>query len=198
MAIVAQDSSRLVDAFLELHVLSPEVNRELIQSAFERLFIDIWGKSAKDMTEMSLDEMRFFAERLGHLLTDLPFRLPEDLVLLGRCLNILSGIACSLSPDFNPWERLVPYARRLIGTSAIGRGFRLALQELSQSLRTLVGLPKRPDSHLSRAERLHVDRKIQALSARVEHLNHKVTMLTGLVLLCSLLLAMILIRLLGT
>ena len=45
---------------------------------------------------------------------ELPFQVPENLILLGRCLGILSGICTGLDPDFNVWTSVVPYTQKLV------------------------------------------------------------------------------------
>ena len=43
---------------------------------------------------------------------DLPFQLPENLLLLGRTVAILSGMCTGLDPEFNLWTSIAPYAEQ--------------------------------------------------------------------------------------
>ena len=40
--------------------------------------------------------------------------MPSDLIFLGRCVAILSGICTGLEPDFNLFQELAPFAQSLV------------------------------------------------------------------------------------
>jgi hypothetical protein len=59
-------------------------------------------------------ELRDFALQFGELVRALPFQLPENFLLLGRTISIVSGVTSSLNRDFNMWDALDPFARTLL------------------------------------------------------------------------------------
>jgi predicted unusual protein kinase regulating ubiquinone biosynthesis (AarF/ABC1/UbiB family) len=67
-------------------------------------------------------------------------------------VGLLAGIATSLDTDFDPWAETLPFAQRL-ATDELRRDWRDILREGLTQLQTLLTLPQRVDSFLSRAER---------------------------------------------
>ncbi len=114
LAIGTRDAPRLVHAFETLHVLLPGADLDLIERACRRIFDTVWGKSTREMMRMTNAEAGAFAAEFGDLLYEMPFQVPENLILLGRCVSILSGIATGLNPDFAVWNGLAPYVQKLI------------------------------------------------------------------------------------
>ncbi|HVO39702.1 MAG TPA: AarF/UbiB family protein [Spirochaetia bacterium] len=178
ISVATRDSPRLVQSFQKLHILLPGADLELVQRACERVFNVIWGKSTRDMMRMTREEAAAFAEEFGDLLYQMPFQVPEHLILLGRCVSILSGIASGLDPDFNVWNGLAPYARRLVADTSGGTTGRL-LREIAEVARTLAGLPRRADTLMSRAEQGRLDVRLPELRQHVARLERGVRKLAG-------------------
>ena len=114
LAVGTRDAARLVRAFQALQVLLPGADLDLLERACTRVFDTIWGKSTREMMRMTAAEFGAFAEEFGGLLYEMPFQVPENLILLGRCVSILSGMATGLDPDFSVWKGLAPYVQKLI------------------------------------------------------------------------------------
>ncbi len=188
VALGTRDAPKLVSAYQKLDLLLPGADLEALERANELLFDRIWGKSTRDMLRMSGEEGRRFAKEFGELLYEMPFQVPENLILLGRCVGMLSGLATGLDPDFNVWTGLVPYARKLMGERG-GQGWRLALGELGRAARALFGLPRRLESIVARAEKGGLEVKMPELKEHVVRLEHAVRKLAGSIILASLLLA---------
>lgn len=49
-----------------------------------------------------------------------PFKVPQNLIYLGRCGGILAGLCKGLDPDFNPWVAMQPYVVELVRRGKIG------------------------------------------------------------------------------
>jgi predicted unusual protein kinase regulating ubiquinone biosynthesis (AarF/ABC1/UbiB family) len=104
--------------------------------------------------------------------------VPENLILLGRSLSILSGICSGLDPNFNIWTNVMPYARKLIDAESGGSGRNLIVEEALNVLRALVALPGRTDALLQRIEqgRLEVQvPEMKGLSYRLERRLHRLS-----------------------
>jgi predicted unusual protein kinase regulating ubiquinone biosynthesis (AarF/ABC1/UbiB family) len=166
VAAGTQDAGRLVRAFLALDLLLPGADLELIERASRKVFERIWGKSTKEMTAMRDSEAREFVEEFGELLYELPFQVPESLILLGRCVSILSGMASGLDADFNLWKVLTPYARKLVEADG-GSGLRLLFRELASAAGTLLRLPKRAESLVTRLEQGKLEVRLPELKQYV-------------------------------
>jgi predicted unusual protein kinase regulating ubiquinone biosynthesis (AarF/ABC1/UbiB family) len=178
VSIGTRDPARLVSAFRRLQILLPGADLELVERACERVFNTIWGKPTRDMMRMSRAEASAFADEFGDLLYQMPFQVPENLIMLGRCVSILSGIASGLDPDFNVWNGLAPYARRLVeadGQGMIGS----VLQEIAAVARVLAGLPRRAESFITRAEQGRLEVRMPELKGHVARLERGVRKLAG-------------------
>ena len=178
LAIGTRDAPRLVHAFESLHVLLPGADRELIERACRRIFDTVWGRSTREMMRMTNAEAGAFAAEFGDLLYEMPFQVPENLILLGRCVSILSGIATGLNPDFAVWNGLAPYVRKLIEREG-GTGARAVLKEIGSLARVLFGLPKRADDLASRMEQGHMEVRMPEMKQHVTRLEHSVRKLAG-------------------
>lgn len=179
VSVATRDTARLVQAFQKLRILLPEADLELVERACERVFNVIWGKSTRDMMRMSREEASAFAAEFRDLLFQMPFQVPEHLILLGRCVSILAGIASGLDPDFNVWNGVAPYARRLVGADTRGGTVGRILKEIRDMAMTLAGLPRRAETFLSRAEQGRLDVRLPELHQHVERLERGVRKLAG-------------------
>ncbi len=111
ISVGTRDSSRLVAAFQTLGFLLPGADIPLIEKASRRIFEKLWGKSTREMLALREEEMNAMVREFGDLLYEMPFQVPEDLILLGRCLSILSGMASGLDREFKVWDGIAPYAK---------------------------------------------------------------------------------------
>ena len=151
IAIGTQDAGRLVRAYQQLHILLPGADLELIEKASAEAFSRFWGRTAPELAGMAREEILEFAREFRDVLYEMPFQVPENFILLGRCVSILSGICSGLDPDFNIWEQITPYAQKLVESDR-GSGLSFLAAEVTDTLRILVGLPRRGDSLLNRIE----------------------------------------------
>ena len=60
---------------------------------------------------MAYDEARYFLKEYRDLITEIPFQLQGEMLFVGRAVGILAGMATQLDPEFDPWEKTIPYAR---------------------------------------------------------------------------------------
>jgi predicted unusual protein kinase regulating ubiquinone biosynthesis (AarF/ABC1/UbiB family) len=155
IAIGTQDAARLIRAYQQLDVLLPGADIELIQKASAEAFSRFWGRTAPELVALGHEEFASFAREFGEILYEMPFQIPENFILLGRCVSILSGICSGLDPNFNLWEQIVPYATKLIEAQQ-GNGvegyLKIALREAGDWLRLAVSLPHRTEELINRLE----------------------------------------------
>lgn len=171
VAVGTQDSPRMVRAYQMLGVLLPSANLELLEQAGSELFQRFWGKNMSELTQITPQQVAEIAGQFRELLYSLPFQMPYNLLFLGRAVGILSGMCTGLDPQFNVWENLAPYARKMISEEAsTGREF--WLDELGSLARSLVAVPSKMDRILVRMER-------GDLSVRAPEVTRQVTRLEG-------------------
>jgi predicted unusual protein kinase regulating ubiquinone biosynthesis (AarF/ABC1/UbiB family) len=152
VAVGGRDLGRLTKAYQELGVLLPGADLERIRQAETALFDRLWGKSMRELVSLHPSEMRQFTRQFQDLLYEMPFQVPNDLIFLGRCVAILSGMCTGLNPDFNLFAGLAPFAQELVAEEG-GDWLDTLLQWLTEQGGTLVSLPGRVSSTLARLER---------------------------------------------
>ena len=147
-----RDPDRLVGAYERLGILLPGTDTRRLRQAERAMFDRLWGKSMQELTRLDRREMRRMAHEFRDLAFELPFQLPADLLFLGRCVAILSGICTGLDPDFNLFEGLAPFARGWLDETG-GDWLKAALRWITEEGRRLVGLPARLEAALDQMER---------------------------------------------
>jgi len=147
-----------------------------------------WGKSMDDIRQLSPEEMFRFADRFRDLMYNMPFQLPQNLLMLGRTVAILSGMCTGLFSDFNLWNQLAPYATKLV-SQEVGSNWRVWLDELGNVLKELIALPTKMGRVLSQVERGDLTVQVPTVSRQMSSLEKAVNRLTGSVVFTALLIS---------
>ncbi|MBK7451786.1 MAG: AarF/ABC1/UbiB kinase family protein [Anaerolineales bacterium] len=92
IAVGLQDATRLIRAYQTLGVLLPSANIKLLEEASAQVFDRFWGKSMNELRSIQHSDMMKFGLQFRELMTSMPFQIPENLLLLGRTIGILSGM----------------------------------------------------------------------------------------------------------
>jgi predicted unusual protein kinase regulating ubiquinone biosynthesis (AarF/ABC1/UbiB family) len=158
IGIGTQDTNRLIHSYQLMGVLLPNANLELIKEFEAKAFEQFYGKSMTELQQISWDEMHDFAKEFRELIFEMPFQVPDNLIFLGRCVAILSGMCTGLDPDFNFWEGISPFAQKIIREETLG-GWDFWRGEILDWGKTFVNLPLRLNSVLQNMEdgKLQVD-----------------------------------------
>ncbi len=188
IAIGTQDAARLVQSFKTLDVLLPSADLKLIERASTQLFDRFWGMSMSDLRQIDHAEMMQFGLQFRELMYEMPFQLPENLLLLGRTVAILSGMCTGMDPDFNLWSSISPYATKLISDEGTSN-WQTWLAEATKILQVLIGLPARTDRVLTTIERGELNVQTPLLDLRVRRLDRSVNRMTGGLVFAALLVA---------
>jgi predicted unusual protein kinase regulating ubiquinone biosynthesis (AarF/ABC1/UbiB family) len=152
IAVGTRDPRRMITAFQMMGVLLPEADLELLERAEERALEQFWGKSMSELADISYHEMREIALEYRDLLYQMPFQIPQNLILLGRTVGILSGMCTGLNPDFNFWDGMAPFARKLLADE-MSEGWERWLGEVGEVVRTVWALPSRAEALLTKMEK---------------------------------------------
>lgn len=170
IAVGTADPARLVQAYLKLGVLLPHADRDSLERMEAQVFERFWGKSMAELRAISWDEMRDFSREFRETVYAMPFQVPEDLILLGRTVAILSGMCTGLDPHFNVWAGLAPFAQQLIVEEAAG-GWGILRDELTGQARTLWRLPRQLETLLDRLERNQLQVRMPQVVEQVRRLE---------------------------
>jgi len=187
IALGTRDSARVIKAYQEMDVLLPGTDLDLLQKATGRIFRVFWGKSTPQMMEMHKEEAQKFLDEFGDLLYEMPFQIPENLILLGRCLGILSGMCSGLDPEFNVWSSISPYATKLIQGEK-GTGWQTWLKEAGVIFTSLLSLPRKSKSVLDIIEQGELEVRIPSITHQITRLERALRKLVGAIIFASFLL----------
>ncbi len=187
LAVGLRDGSRVVKAYQALDVLLPGANLELIARASDRVFENFWGKTAPEIKSMHREEAVKFASEFSSLMYDMPFQVPENLILLGRCLGILSGMCTGLDPDFNIWTSIAPLAAKLVQGES-GNQFSAILSEIGNTLRVLAALPQKAETLINTIESGKLVVSAPDLKYKIAQLERNQSKIVGAILFAAFLL----------
>lgn len=188
ISVGLQDAPRLIKSYQTLGVLLPGANIKLLEEASAQVFDRFWGMSMNELRSIRHDEMMKFGLQFRELLLNMPFQLPENLLLLGRTIGILSGMCTGLNPEFNLWLQLAPYARKLTEGEG-GSAFDVFLDEAGGFFKTLLAIPGRAERVLGRMERGELNVQMPLVNLQVSYLEKSVNRLTGGIVFLGLLVA---------
>ncbi|MGB8213772.1 MAG: AarF/UbiB family protein [Anaerolineales bacterium] len=178
IAMGTQDAARMVRSFQTLNVLLPDTDLKQLEQMSASMFDMFWGKSMDELRQLSPEEMFRFADRFRDLMYNMPFQLPQNLLLLGRTGAILSGMCTGLDPEFNLWNQVSPYATKLI-SQEVGSNWRVWLDEAGNILKELIAIPSKMGRVLSQIERGDLTVQVPAVSRQMVHLERAVNRLTA-------------------
>jgi predicted unusual protein kinase regulating ubiquinone biosynthesis (AarF/ABC1/UbiB family) len=182
-----QDAARVVKSYQMMDVLLPSADLARIEFAGTKVFERYWGKNMSELSAISTQEMKDFADEFRDLIYDMPFQIPQNLVFLGRCVGILSGMCTGLDPQFNLWDNLAPFAQKLMADE-IRTGREFWLGELESLARATLSVPRRMDSMLSKLERGEIAVRAPEVSQQVQRIEHGVRRITTSIIFTALLL----------
>ena len=150
IAVGTQDSARLVASMKTMDVLLPRADLKLIERATVQVFDRFGGMSMDELRGIDPEEMTRFGLQFRDLMVDLPFQLPDNLLMLGLNRHLV-GYLHRAGPRLQHLEHHQPL-RRQTG----GRGRALPPRQCWprwESWRIALALPGRADRVLAMAER---------------------------------------------
>jgi predicted unusual protein kinase regulating ubiquinone biosynthesis (AarF/ABC1/UbiB family) len=186
IGIGTRDSARMVKSYKMLGILLPHADLEMIEQAEEKIFEHFWGKSMQELQQIDYNEMKEFASEYRDLLYDMPIQIPDDILYLGRCVAILSGMCTGLNPEFNVWKGLTPFAQELIKEEA-GDIWEQIIREVTNRATLLLNLPNRANSALTKLESGKTAVRNYELERRMRRLERANRKLIGAVIFTALL-----------
>ncbi|HWQ13555.1 MAG TPA: AarF/UbiB family protein [Roseiflexaceae bacterium] len=151
IGVATNDAERIVETFDRLGMLLPGTDRRPIIQALQVVLRHTYDRTQRELTTMDVE--RIFDET-EHLVRDLPFQIPQNLIYLGRAVGMVSGIVTGLHPDINLFEEMRPFASELIERERRAgdwaAGIRRELTALGQVAATL---PRQMDAYYKAANR---------------------------------------------
>jgi len=116
------------------------------------LFSELGGVPIGKLSDAAMEQAQLVLHEYRDIIYETPFQFPTDMLFTMRAVAILSGMATSLDPDFDPWAATLPFAQRMAGDEGLW-DWRKWLGEAAELGRLAVRLPARMDRFLAQAER---------------------------------------------
>ena len=138
VALLLSDTEMLVTQFIDLGLVDDTVNVRAMQGEIAEIMARYNGR-----TLAQLDIGVFIAE-VFEAVVRYHVRLPVELILIGKSISTVEGIAQEIYPEFNPLEELRPhlvelYARRMLDPKTHTRKLYRVLHDYAGLLRVLPG-----------------------------------------------------------
>jgi predicted unusual protein kinase regulating ubiquinone biosynthesis (AarF/ABC1/UbiB family) len=197
IGIATNDAERAVESLDRLGMLLPGTDKRPVVQALSIILRYTYDKTQREITNMDVDQIFSQTE---HLVRDLPFQIPQNLIYLGRSISMVSGIVTGLNPDINVFAETQPFAQQMIEREQRERDW---LEDTRRSL-TSVGqiaatLPRQMDTYFKAANRgelqMQVDlSRLERSMARVERATLR---LAGAILAIGLFLGGVFLRING-
>lgn len=180
VAIGTRDSARLIRSFKELGFLLPGADTQVLAQASAAVFDRFWGMSISELRKVRPNEVRDIGHRVRDVMLDTPFQVPNDLLMLVRTVAILSGMCTGLDPNFNLWEQLSPYARKLLEEEA-SSAFSVdnILKQAGEVLQAFIALPSQASRVLAQMESGGLVVQSPQVAREARTLRRSVDRLTG-------------------
>ena len=188
VAVGTRDSARLIKSYKTLGFLLPGADTQALEQASAAVFDRFWGMSMSELRNVRPSDVHDIGHRVRDVMVETPFQVPNDLLMLVRTVAILSGMCTGLDPDFNLWEQLSPYARKLVEEQA-SSAFNLdnILKQIGDIVQILVALPSQASRVLAKMESGGLVVQSPQITREVRSLGRSVDRLTGGVVFAALL-----------
>jgi ubiquinone biosynthesis protein len=112
LALIHRDFDRLVQQYIELGIVTEDVDIEKFRTEFKRDLIDfiepLYGKT---LGQIDIGE---YLDRITQLAVKHNLKLPSDLLLVDKALLTIEGLGRRLDPDFNLINFAEPYASKFM------------------------------------------------------------------------------------
>jgi predicted unusual protein kinase regulating ubiquinone biosynthesis (AarF/ABC1/UbiB family) len=197
IAVATNDPERFVESLDRAGVILPGADRRLIVQAAEVLFRYTYDRSIRELT--NLDVEGIFGE-VEHLVRDLPFQMPQDLIYLGRSVGMVAGMATTLDSDINLFETLRPFAQELIAREGRQVDWAERLRkDLGNLAQIAITLPRQMDAYYKAANRgdLRMRVDLSRLERGMRRVERATTRLAGGIIATGLFVGGVLLRING-
>ncbi|MFZ5857441.1 MAG: ABC1 kinase family protein [Chloroflexota bacterium] len=179
VGVGTRDAARLIKSYKSLGFILPGADTDALEKASAMVFARFWGLSMNQIRNVSIGEFHDIGHRVRDVMVEMPFQVPNDLLMLVRCVAILSGMCTGLNPNFNLWLSLEPYAKKLVADET-GSLFDLdnLLDQLGGFVTSLAALPSQASRVLTQMESggltvqsPQVTREVRAVARSVDRLT---------------------------
>lgn len=137
ISIGLRDARGLVECYEALGVLMPEADRQRVIDATRSVFDMVYGLDMDAVMQLEPEKIRHLVSEFRDIFLSVPFKVPQNLIYLGRCAGILMGMCKGLDPEFNPWIAMQPYVVELVRRGSIGKAPASSTESLTDVIREM-------------------------------------------------------------
>lgn len=112
IGISTQDTRKVIQAYIIAGALRPGTDLRRLEEAHQEWLQKIWGMRLGKIQETAFRELRYFLSEYRDLIVGTAFQVQADMLFIGRAIGILAGLATRIDPEFDPWTKTLPYAKR--------------------------------------------------------------------------------------
>jgi ubiquinone biosynthesis protein len=162
LAILNKNFDRLVDLYIDLGLVTDEVDIEMFKREFKPDLVYLM----EPLYDLSISEVNFpeYLEALTHLVIKHGLKVPSDLLLMNRTILIVDNIGRQLDPGFNLISTAEPYAAELVKKRmSPQRMFDKSKENLAEIGDLLIDTPKQVNRLLRKSLRNEVSFKIDPI-----------------------------------
>jgi predicted unusual protein kinase regulating ubiquinone biosynthesis (AarF/ABC1/UbiB family) len=152
IAVGTRDPHLMVKAYQEAGVLLPGADLKRLEALHALLFTQLGGVPIGKLSDAAMEQAQIVLHEYRDIIYEMPFQFPTDMLFAVRAVAILSGMATSLDPNFDPWAATLPFAQRMAGEQGLWN-WRSWAEDAAELARLAVRLPGRMDRFLAQAER---------------------------------------------
>ena len=194
IGLANNDAEKIVDSLDAAKMILPAADRTQIVRALQTVLRHTYDRSVAELA--AIDPQVIFDD-VEHLVRDLPFQLPQDLIYLGRAVGLVSGITTGLYPEVNLFALSRPFAQELINRQRkeinLGERVRQELGALGQIAATL---PRQMDAYYKAANRGDLEMRVDLskLERSMRRVEQATTRLAGGIIATGLFVGGVLLR----
>jgi ubiquinone biosynthesis protein len=162
LAIINKDFDKLVDIYIDLGLVTDEVDLEVFKKEFKADLVYLM----EPLYDLSISEVNFpeYLEALTHLVIKHGLKVPSDLLLMNRTILIVDNIGRQLDPGFNLISAAEPYAAVLVKKRmSPQRMFDKSKDNLTEIGELLLDTPKQVNRLLRKSLRDEISFKIDPI-----------------------------------
>lgn len=194
VGIATNDAERVVETLDRLGMLLPGTDRRPVVQAFNVVLRHTYDRTQRELSNMDVEQI---FDETEHLVRDLPFQIPQDLIYLGRAIGMVSGLVTGLNPDINLFEETRPFANELLERERReGDWLANVRGELTTLAQVAATLPRQMDAYYKSANRgdLQVRVDLSRLERSMRRVERATNRLAGGILASGLFVGGVLLR----
>jgi len=156
-----------------------------------------YARTQRELTNIDVEKL---FDETEHLVRDLPFQIPQDLIYLGRAISLVSGIVTGLHPDINLFEETQPFAQAMLDRERKNGDW---LEEIRREVTALsqvaATLPRQMDAYYKAANRGELQMRVDLsrLERGMKRVERATNRLSGGIIAAALFIGGVLLRING-